>query len=238
MAKSNDTWKVLDHGKIEKHAENLWRVEGSLPGISLRRVMTLVRMMDGRVLVHNAVSLSDEEMKEIEGWGEIAFIVVPNGIHRLDGPAWKKRYPNAKIVAPVGSKKKIEECVLVDLTYDAFKGDESVHFEALGGVKDAEGVMIVKSNDGVTVVLNDAVFNMDKKKDFMGNLVTTLLGSAPGPRVSRLGKLLLVKDKKALRADLEKYAALPELTRLIVAHEKVATGADAAAALRQAATYL
>jgi hypothetical protein len=38
--------------------------------------------------------------------------------------------------------------------------------------------------------------------------------------------------------DLERYAALPDLVRVIVAHEKVARGADASAALRQAATYL
>jgi len=98
--------------------------------------------------------------------------------------------------------------------------------------------MIVESADGVTLVLNDAMFNMDKKSDWLGYLFTTLLGSAPGPRVSRLAKLLFIKDKQALRKDFERFATLPNLQRLIVAHEKVATGPDAAAALRQAATYL
>jgi hypothetical protein len=87
-------------------------------------------------------------------------------------------------------------------------------------------------------VLNDAVFNMDKKRDVMGYLFTTLMGSAPGPRVSRLAKLLLVKDRAALREQLLRYAELPELVRLIVAHEKVASGADAKAALKTAASYL
>ncbi|MBC7172596.1 MAG: hypothetical protein H5U40_09230, partial [Polyangiaceae bacterium] len=108
----------------------------------------------------------------------------------------------------------------------------------LAGVGDAEGVMIVRSTDGITVVLNDVVFNMDRKRDPLGWLFTTVLGSAPGPRVSRLSKALLVKDQAALRAALLGYAELPDLARLIVAHEKVAHGADAAAALRQASTYL
>jgi hypothetical protein len=98
--------------------------------------------------------------------------------------------------------------------------------------------MLVRSSDGMTVVLNDVVFNMDRKKDPLGWLITTVLGSAPGPRVSRLTQLLFVKDRKALRADLERLAATPQLVRLIVAHEKVASGAEAASALRQAATYL
>ena len=91
---------------------------------------------------------------------------------------------------------------------------------------------------GDLLVLNDAVFNMDTKKDALGHIFTTLLGSAPGPRVSRLAKMALIADQSALRQDLERFAATPDLVRMIVAHEKVAHGADAPAALRQAATYL
>ena len=82
------------------------------------------------------------------------------------------------------------------------------------------------------------MFNMDRKRDPLGFLFTTAFGSAPGPRVSRLAKLVFIKDKRALRADFERYAALPNLTRLFVAHEKVASGADARQALLRAATYL
>jgi hypothetical protein len=50
--------------------------------------------------------------------------------------------------------------------------------------------------------------------------------------------VMFIKDKPALRADLERLANLPGLVRLIVAHEKVAHGAEASAALQRAATYL
>jgi len=88
------------------------------------------------------------------------------------------------------------------------------------------------------VVLNDAVMNMDRKRDLLGFLFTTVLGSAPGPRISRLVRLLWVKDQAALRAHLERLADVPNLTRLIVAHEKVAFGSDARSVLRKAATFL
>ena len=42
MAKAFDTWKVLPHHPIEKLEPNLWRVEGTVPKMPLRRVMTLV----------------------------------------------------------------------------------------------------------------------------------------------------------------------------------------------------
>ena len=108
----------------------------------------------------------------------------------------------------------------------------------LHGIQDKEGAMIVRSADGTTVVLNDALFNMDTKKDVLGYLFTTLLGSAPGPRVSRLAKLVFIKDKAALRRDFERFAQIPDLVRLIVAHEKVASGPEAKHAFLRAAQYL
>jgi len=239
MAKVSDAWNVLPHGPLEKLTERVWRVEGALPGMSLRRVMTLARRADGRVVVHSAIALGDAEMKEIEAWGPPSFLLVPNPVHRLDGPAYRKRYPGIKVLAPRGAREKVEALMPVDGSYEDFPPDSHVELHRLPGVGDLEGLMLVRSNDGVTVVMNDAVFNMDAKKDFLGYVITSLLGSAPGPRVSRLAKLLLVKDKAALRAELERLAALPDLARLIVAHEKVANGRDAAGeALRQAATYL
>lgn len=239
MAKVDATWKVFGHSPIGELADNLWWVSGSLPGMSLRRTMTVIRLRDGRLVVHNPIAMDDASMARLDAWGTVELVVVPNAYHRLDSPRFKARYPKARFAAPSGSKKKIEEMVAVDLTFDQYQdGDTSLRFESLDGVAEREGALIVESSDGVSVILNDAMFNMDKKSDFMGNLVTTALGSAPGPRVSRLAKLALVADRKALRAKFDGFAQMPRLQRVIVAHEKVAVGDDAAASLRQAATFL
>ncbi|WP_225408524.1 DUF4336 domain-containing protein [Stigmatella hybrida] len=235
---SASPWTVLPHGPLERLAENLWRVEGALPRMSLKRVMTVVRRDDGTLVIHNGIALEEPVQRELEALGPLSSLIVPNRMHRLDAPAYKQRYPSLRVFAPSGGRREVEEKVPVDGVYEDFPHGEDVRLEMLHGVKEAEGAMLVRSKDGTTVVLNDAVFNMDRKRDVLGFLFTTLLGSAPGPRVSRLAKLLLVKDAKALRADLERYAALPGLVRLIVSHEKVASGAEAAQALRQAATYL
>jgi hypothetical protein len=239
MAKANTEWAVLPHGPIEKLTDNLWRVEGSLPRMSLKRVMTIARLKSGKLVVHNAIALDEKAMKEVEAWGTPAYLIIPSGYHRLDAPAFKKRYPSLRILTPKGARAKVEEVIAVDGTYEDFpKDDASVRFEMLAGVKESEGAMLVTSTDGLTVVLTDVVFNMDKKTDFLGWFFTTILGSAPGPRVSRLMKLVVVNDKAALRADLERLAATHGLTRLVVAHEKVASGPSAADALRTAAAML
>jgi hypothetical protein len=238
MEKVHDEWRVLSHEPIRQLAENLWVVRGALPGMSLRRVMTVVRRSDGTLVLHSVIALDDASMKELESLGTPAVMIVPNRGHRLDAPAYKKRYPAMRVFAPRGGRAKIEPVVPVDGSYEDFPRDEVVELEMLHGVRDEEGAMIVRSSDGVTVVLNDAVFDMDKTRDLLGWLFTTVLGSAPGPRVSRLAKLLYIADKHALRDDLERFAAMPGLVRLVVSHEKVTQGPEAASALRQAATYL
>jgi hypothetical protein len=238
MPKAYDTWKVHPHGPIEKLSENLWWVQGSLPGMSLKRTMVVARLGDGRLVVHNGIALEESAMRQLEEWGKPSWLIVPNGWHRLDAAAYKARYPELSVLCPRNSRSKVEEVVHVDGTYEDFPPDDAVRLEMIEGVGGMEGKMLVRSGDGVSLVLTDAVFNMDKKKDIPGYVFTTLLGSAPGPRVSRLAKALLVKDRKALRGELERLAAIPELRRLIVAHEKVAVGSDAASALRAAATYL
>jgi hypothetical protein len=238
MPKAHADWKVLDHGPLEQLADNLFRVEGAVPGMSLRRVMTVVRRGDGSVLVHNPIALDDTRRQQLEALGALAVIVTPSAVHRLDTPAFKSRYPGAAVFCPSGARHKVAQVVSVDGSYEDYADDGVVRFEMLDGLAGAEGAMIVQSSDGASVVLNDVVMNMDTRKDVLGYLFTTLLGSAPGPRVSRLAKWALVKDQGALRAHLERLAALPDLTRLIVSHDKLASGAEAAAALREAASYL
>jgi hypothetical protein len=236
--KRSDDWNVRPHGPIEKLAENLWWVQGSLPGMTLKRVMTVARRTDGKLVIHSAIAMTEDGMRALEALGEPAFLVVPNKGHRLDAPAYKKRYPSLRVYAPRGGREAIAEKVPVDGTYEDFPADDAVRLEMLHGVKEQEGVMIVTSEDGTTLVFNDCVFNMDRKRDVLGFLFTSVLGSAPGPRVSRLAKLLFVDDKAAFRRDLERFAETKDLVRMMVAHEKVAHGPEAAAALRRAATYL
>jgi hypothetical protein len=231
-------WVVRPHGKLERLAENLWWTWGSIPGMSLKRSMVLAKRGDGDLVIHNAIALDEAGMRELEAIGTPRYMIVPNAGHRMDAPAFAHRYPNVQVFAPRGGREAVEKVVRVEGIYEDFPADGDVRLEMLSGVGDAEGAMIVRSKDGVTVVLNDAVFNMDRKRDPLGFFFTTLLGSAPGPRVSRLVKLLFVKDKKALRQNLERFAQDPELVRLVVAHEKVAKGPDAAEALKRAATYL
>lgn len=237
MAKAFDTWKVLPHREIEKLEPNLWRVQGTLPGMALKRVMTLVRLQDGRVVIHSAIALDDAEMAEIEAWGRPAMLLVPNRFHRLDAPAYVARYPDLQVLSPRGSRRGVEEVVRVDGDYDAFGEDPSLSLEHLDGVHDAEGVLTVRSPGGSTLVFNDAIFNLPHGRGLAGFIFRYLTASTGGPKVTRIGRLFLVKDKGQFKGHLERLADTPGLKRIIVSHHRMITD-EPAAVLREVAAAL
>lgn len=234
---SDHDWPVHPHLPIEKLSSRVWRVEGNLPSGPLKRVMTIAKRADGELVVHNAIALEEELMKEIEAFGPVGFVVVPNGYHRMDAERFARRYPDAKVMSPPGGKERIAAAVRLDLDYRAFPADEHVSFEVLDGTKGGEGAMIVKDESGTTLVLNDAVFNMPHAPGIGGFLLNHVTASTGGPKVSRIARLLMIKDRAAFRAHLEKLADLPGLARIIVSHHETITK-DAGRVLREVAATL
>jgi len=237
MAKTNLVWKVLPHRPLEKLSENLWRVEGDLAGMPLKRVMIVARRGDGALVIHNCIALAEDEMAQLEALGPIGYLVVPNGFHRLDIGVFKARYPQAKVLCPRGSREKVAEVVAVDGPYEDFPPDDAVTLTTLEGTAAREGVMLVRSPDGATAVFNDVLFNMPHVSGVHGFVLKHLTQSSGGLRVSRISRLFLIKDGSALRAQLLRLAETPQLRRIVVAHHETCAE-DAAAALRKVAATL
>jgi hypothetical protein len=235
MPKAFDKWTVHPHPPIEKVRDDLWRVGAQLPGAPIPRTMVLVRLADGRVIIHNAIALDDAEMAEIEAWGKPSFLIVPNGSHRLDAKIFKDRYPSIRVLTAPGSKAKVEEVVKVDDTAGDF-GDAAVRYEVLAGTKDREGVVVV-DRGGTTLIFNDVLMNMRSLAGFGGFMMGLFGFTGPKPKVPFASRMVLVADKKKMRGHLERLAAIPGLTRIEVAHGAPVTD-GASEALRSAASTL
>lgn len=231
-------WRVLPHEPLQKLEENLWFVIGNLEGSApLKRTMAVAKRSDGKLVIHNAVTLEDELMKELESHGEPAFLLVPNGFHRMDAPRFKARYPNLEVLCPAGARAKVAKVIAVDGTYADFPADPDVELMGLDGLGGLEGAMVVKSKSGVTLCVADAIFNMPHPPGFGGFVMKNVTSSSGGPRVSRLTRWFMVKDKAAYRAQLEKLAAIPNLKRVLVGHHEPIEG-DVAATLKEVAATL
>ncbi len=182
-------WKVLPHGPIEVVSERLRVVEGSLPGMPLKRVMSAVKLDDGTLVIHSAIALDPSTQKELEAWGRPRILLVPCAWHRLDAPAYKTRHPSIAVFCPEGAREKVGK----------------------------EGYLELADDAGVTLIFNDAVFNQPHLPGSFG-FVYKLIGSSGGPRVPPLVRVAMVRDKRALRAHLERLADTPQLRRVVMSH--------------------
>jgi hypothetical protein len=236
VAKAFPEWTVLKHSEIVQAQANLWHVEGAIPNMALRRRMTIIRRDDGGLVLHSPMALDAKSMEFMESLGPISYILVPNGWHRLDAPNYRKRYPNAKLLCPKGSKKKVSEVVEVDGSYEDFPNDSAIAIEYLEGVKKLEGVLTVRDGGETALVFNDCLFNIRHGKGVAG-LLFRIIGSSGGPKVTRIMRLFAIKDKEALRAQLETLATTEGLCRLIPGHGEPIEE-DASGTLRKVASTL
>jgi len=244
MSDDNTSWAVsLPHDPMEQLADNLWRVEGDLEGMPLRRVMTVARLKSGDLVLHSAIAMDDAGMEGLEALGRVAWIVVPNGWHRMDAPRFKARYPDATIVCPGGARAKVEQVVTVDHTYGELPqpdpDDDTVRFAEFGDKPQAEGCMLVRSEDGVTAVFGDTLFNLEPMDGCFGLVYGRLMGNAGSAKVTSLGKLMLFLSRtgKQTRRWMEQTADAEPLVRLVPGHGRVVRE-HAAATLRAVAARL
>jgi hypothetical protein len=218
MSQPLKQWKVLPHGRLTEVDANIWTVTGEIHiPVAFPRRMTVVRLKDGRLLVYNAIALNEDEMVTLESYGPPAFLIVPNDHHRLDAKIWKERYPSTQVVAPEGSRAKIEEAVPVDTTEPKFR-DPNVQFVVVPGTRGHEAALIVKTTAGTTIVLNDLVGNIRDASGFGGWLLRIAGFAGSEAQIPSVVKMALIKDTDALRAQLLEWAEIQSLKRILVSH--------------------
>jgi hypothetical protein len=183
--------------------------------------MTLARLDDGRVVIHSAIALDDAEMAEVETWGCPTILVVPNGYHRLDAPAYKTRYPDLTVLCPRSAQRRIADVVAVDGDLSRFPAQSTVRCEYLDGTGAGEGYLLVRHGEDVSLVLNDAVFNMPHLPGTIGWVLKHVTQSTGGPRVSRVARWLLIKQRTRFKEHLSRLADTPHLKRIVVSHHEV-----------------
>jgi hypothetical protein len=238
MPKTLERWTVLPHGKLTRIEENILTVVGDLrmPLTHFPRRMTVVRLADHRLVIYSAIALDPQEMVSVEDFGLPAYLIVPGDSHRMDAKIWKDRYPNMLVIAPAGAREKVEEVVKVDATTVDFR-DPHVRFVSVPGTGGHEAALIVQNPTGTTLVVNHVIGNLDDRRGISGFVLRAMGFTGPEPRITRFSAQHLITDKGALRSQLETWAGLRGLKRIIVSHG-APIERDPSGALRKLATSL
>ena len=219
MTKPFQQWTVLPHGKLVQSDENILTVVGEIhmPLMDLPRRMTVVRLVDARLVVFSAIALDENEMSALEAYGRPAFLIVPSDKHRLDAKPWKDRYPEIQVVAPEGARDKVEETVQVDTVSPRFD-DPDVQFVTVPGTRGREAALVVRTPKGTTLVLNDVVGNIRDAAGFGGWLLHLAGFAGKEAQVPAVVKMAVIEDTKALRTQLLQWAEIESLVRILVSH--------------------
>jgi hypothetical protein len=224
------------HRQIVKLEENLWTVDSDIkvPGGVFIRKMALMRLEDGRIVIHSAILLDASQMDEIERWGTPAFCIVPNRRHRLDARSFRTRYPKIKLLCPAASRHWVEQVVVaIDGGYDEVPPE--IEWRSLAVIGD-EAVFIHRSGARTALIFADALFNAPHFGGPLG-LLFKLIGSTGGPRVTPLSKLMIVSDRRQLASQYRELAEMSGLARLIPGHGENINN-NAAAILRLVADQI
>ncbi len=226
------TWHTAKHGPLEALGKNLWQVEAELPAMPIGRRMVIARLGDGRLLIHNAVACDSETMAAIEGLGQVSFLIVPGGFHRIDLPAFAARYPSCKVVAMPGSIGRARQRARVDGGPELLPADPHTRWQPLDGVP-SEGVLLHDTSDGTAAIFNDCLFNVPVRPPGVKGLLLQAIGSTGGVKVTRVARTFLVKERAPFLAHLERIAALDPV--LVVPGHGELVRREGGAALRRAA---
>jgi hypothetical protein len=224
MAGIFETWTVLPHGKLTQVDDDMLTVVGSLPmpmGEFPRR-MTVVRLRDARLVVFSAIALDEPEMRQLEAWGKLSYLIIPNERHRKDAKIWKDRYPNLIVIAPAGARAAAATVVPVDATTVDFD-DPNVRFVTVPGTEERESALIVKTVTGTTLVINEVIWNVEDRPGLGGILYRIFGFTGRAPKIPTFVAMKSVKDKPALTAQLRAWAGLEGLNRVIVSHGEIVT---------------
>jgi Domain of unknown function (DUF4336) len=205
----------LVDGRIWASERPVW-----FSGVRLRARTSVIRLGDGRLLVHSPTPPSDGWVKQIAALGEVSWLVVPNCFHHLGTPAAAAAFPDAKILAPTSAAARnpglridveiheptfteaVPECALIPLEGIPFL-DETLLYH----------------RPTETLFGADVVLQADENDHWTWRVAARVMGCFKRLRVPPDVKKKVV-DKEAAARSLRTLQALP-IKRLVVAHSRV-----------------
>lgn len=206
--------EIVD-GRIWASERPVW-----FSGVRLRTRTSVIRLDDGRLLVHSPAPPSGGLMKQMVDLGEVSWLVVPNCFHHLGTPAAAAAFPEAKVLGPKSAAAK-NPGLRLDADIHEPKFTEAVPEFALFPL---EGVpfldeTLLYHRPTQTLLGADVVLRADDNDHWSWRFAARITGCFKRVRVPPDVKKN-VADKEAASRSLQALQSLP-IKRLIVAHGEV-----------------
>jgi hypothetical protein len=189
-------------------------------GLELGGRMTVIRLPGGGLWIHSPVRLEAAVRAAVEALGPVRFLVAPNLMHHIHMKDWAAAYPEARVMALPGLRRKQPELRIdVELgdTPDAGYG-EVITQHRVGGIPRVEEFVFLH-RPSRTLLVTDLAFHIRESSSWLTRTYLRLCGTYGKLAPTILFKSL-VKDRAALRASLNTVLSL-EFDRVVVCHGEV-----------------
>lgn len=226
--------------RLHAFAPGIWTSEGpvvSFLGFAYPTRMAIITLSDGGLFVWSPIALTPALKREVDALGPVRFLISPNRLHHLYLKEWKSAYPQAKLYASPGLRKKRK-----DLAFDAELGDApepewaaDIDQVAIRGSFITEMVFFHRASR--TAIFTDLLqnFSPDWFKGWRGWIARLDGIVAPDPGAPREWRASF-HNRHAARAALARILAWP-IERVLIAHGDCATS-DGAAFVRRGFAWL
>lgn len=205
---------------LTKHADNLWSVAQPhrLGLFELGRRMTIVRLSDGRLLLHSPVPLDDDDARTIAALGRVGFIAAPNLMHHRFVPDLKARFPEARVLGVPGLADKRPDLALDAELREIPELARDLDLLLVEGMPKLNEVALVHRASR-TLVLADLIFHFAAAPNLATGLYLRLTGAVGRPATTAYTRSL-IRDRVAFRRSVDALLSL-DFDRLLVPHRDV-----------------
>lgn len=199
--------------------QGIWVAEQPLRflGVEVGARMTVIRLADGRLLVHSPIRMAPERLAAVQALGEVAALIAPNRFHHLFAADWLAACPGARLYLAPGLDAKRPDLAGTSLLSDdpepLWRG--ALEQVVVRGVPMMNEVVFFHPASR-TLIATDLAFHFGPEAPAPTRLFIRLTGRH-GELAPTVVERLLTRDRAAFRASLERILAWP-FERVIVAH--------------------
>jgi hypothetical protein len=188
-----------------------WRVLG----IDFRRNVTLLRLADGRVVVHSTAPFTQQDIAAIRRFGEPSWLVEATLMHDTFAKEGRQALQNIPYLAPegFGEATKVQA---ESLSPPPREWDGEIDVLRIDGVRMDEHALFHRRSR--TLVVADLFFSFPQETSGWPRFFVRHVMRLPRLfGISALYRLLVIRDKEAFARSMRALLAL-DFERLVVAH--------------------
>ncbi|MDI1450510.1 hypothetical protein [Polyangium sp. 6x1] len=211
---------------------------GTTYGFGRQRVrMAVVGLGGGALLVVSpGTDLREAQWEQLSRWGTPRFLLAPNHFHHAGLPAWKARFPEAKVVAHPRAQTflriKRRGIPIEDLSLLEAALPDGVRVFSPPVAKQGETWVSVKTSEGAAWFVTDGIVNEEHLPRGPLGLLLRVLGFRAELMTNPFFKRFFVEDKTAYKAWVRAELDRDRPVLFVPSHGAPLRGADVCDRLR------